>query len=174
MKWKALVASLLISTQVSVHVSAAVNRKTIEAKDIEPIPPVQTIPPGEDKIVPVRLGEPAPFSGQLYDPQTALRWAFWLQQWKGRYQLDLAQTRNLCTVELTYADEVRAAEHGRALRVEADLQQRLLRSEGARVKLEDSLRDPSFFTSPGFYYALGVVTAGVMVGLSVWAVDAAQ
>jgi len=60
--------------------------------------PIETLPSGEDIIVPLRLEEPAPFQGQLFSNDTALRWANWLVQYKLRLQLDVQEQKSLCEV----------------------------------------------------------------------------
>lgn len=142
--------------------------------DIKLIPPLAVLPPGDDKIVALRLKEPAPFDGQLFDQDTAIRWGMWLQQWEERYKADMAREKNLCRVNASYQSGVSLAAAERAKTVEKDLNERLLRSEAARVKAEYELYHPGFFASSGFYYGLGVVTTGALVGLSIWAVKSAR
>src|SRR5574343_718010 len=43
---------------------------------------VKDIPPGSDRVVPIKEGDKAPFSGQLFDNPTALRWANWVDQYR--------------------------------------------------------------------------------------------
>lgn len=167
MKARVAVAALLMTSL------AAAQAKVVQPEDVKVEPPIQAIPPGEDQIVPLRLHEPAPFEGQLFSPDTAIRWGFWLQQWKHRYQLDMARERNVCAVNMEFQDRELAIEKQRARTVEVDLRGRLENSELARAQLQDELNNPGFFSSPGFYYGLGIVTAGAMMGLSIWAIDAA-
>jgi hypothetical protein len=167
MSMKALLSLLLVVVYLMPSVAWAQNT-------VRPDPPIQTIPPGDDKIVALQRGEAAPYTGQLFDPNTAMRWGFWLQQWQARYSSDVFTEREICTAKLEYKDGVIAAEKDRATRVERDLQLRLQRSEQARVQAEYELAHPGFFDSPTFYYALGVVTTGALLGLSVWAVDSAK
>lgn len=164
MTWKALVAVLVVSSQVSAQALPVVT-----PEDVKLSPPLQVIPPGEDKIAPLGKGEAAPFGGQLFETNTALRWGLWLQQWEYRYRLDIAQERNLCGARAEYQSTVLKAEKTRAKTVEKDLETRLLRAEQARVTAEHELLSPSFFQSNGFYFAFGVVTAGALVGLGAWA-----
>lgn len=135
-------------------------------------PPIEAIPPGEDIIVPLLKGYPAPFGGQLYDPLTALRWANWLQQYKYRLIWDVEKEQSICTVEKTYRDELLKAEETRAQKVELDLVGRLERSEQARLVAEEAARNPPWYSTTEFGMVIGmVVTAGV-VALAVWAIDA--
>jgi hypothetical protein len=128
-----------------------------------PMPQVVTYPPGDDNIVVLRKGEASPFTGQLFDDNTALRWAVWLQQYKAKYGIDLQAAQATCKVKLDHADELAAIEFERASKTEADLRKRLQDADALRLKLEEELRNPGFFKSPGFWYGLGVGTTIVAV-----------
>jgi hypothetical protein len=120
---------------------------------------VTTYPPGEDVINVVKKGEPAPYTGQLFDDKTALRWAVWLQQYKTLYGLDMQAQKASCDVKVAHEEELRRIDAERNTKSEADLRQRLLASETARAKAEETLRNPPFWKEPGFWYGAGVVTS---------------
>jgi hypothetical protein len=63
--------------------------------------PITDIPSGPDRIVPMKLNMPAPFAGQLFDNDTALRWANWLKQYKLRLKVDVEEQKQLCLVTTT-------------------------------------------------------------------------
>lgn len=128
-----------------------------------PVPEVVTYPPGEDNITAVKKGEAAPYAGQLFDENTSLRWAMWLQQYKLRYGLDLKATQESCQVLVKYSAEYRAIESERNKKSEADLRARLLSAEKARLEAEEKLRNPSFWKEPGLWYSAGVLTTVVAV-----------
>lgn len=135
-------------------------------------PPVLDIPSGEDKISPLREGEKAPYTGQLFDQSTALRWGNWLLQYKYRLEWDTKREQQVCLVEMGYRDRLLVVEKERASFVEKDLLQRLERSEKARLVAERSARDPSWYRSRDFGIVLGVAgTVGIMA-LSIWALEA--
>lgn len=67
--------------------------------------PVKDIPPGEDEIVYLPEGQPAPYSGQLFSDPTALRWANWLRQYKTAYTVDMAAQTQLRQIEREAAAE---------------------------------------------------------------------
>ena len=136
-------------------------------------PPVEPIPPGEDRIASVSVGQPAPFTGQLFDPLTALRWANWLQQYKYRLELDVGKEREMCSVEKAYRDELLAAEEKRAQKVEQDLFKRLAKSEKARLMAEEELRNPPWYSSAVFGVVVGAVASAVVFGMAIAAIDAA-
>lgn len=135
-----------------------------------PAPQVTTYPPGEDKIVVVRKGDPAPYTGQLFEDNTALRWAVWLQQYRARYGLDMKAEQDSCRVRLEHGAELAAIEGDRTDKIEADLRQRLKEVDAQRLKLEEELRNPGFFKQPGFWYGVGVGTTIVAVVATAYAV----
>jgi hypothetical protein len=71
---------------------------SVAAQDARPI---TDVPPGPDRIVPMKLNMPAPFAGQLFDNDTALRWANWLKQYKLRLKVDVEEQKQLCLVTTT-------------------------------------------------------------------------
>jgi hypothetical protein len=137
-------------------------------------PPIETIPPGEDHITPVAKGQPAPYEGQLFDPLTALRWGMWLQQYKLRLHVDVEREQKMCVARLDFRKEELRIEREKSKAIADDLNKRLLVSEKQRVAAEELRLNPPFLDSPVFYYGLGVVTVGVISGLTVWGVSAAN
>lgn len=127
---------------------------------------VQDIPPGDDKIVPLRLNEPAPFAGHLYSPETALRWANWLQQYQLRLELEQDTQKRVCQAELAFQDEKAQLKEEEYLRVRQDLSTRLSLSEAARKKAEYELAHPSWYNTRGFNIGLGVFLSLSLVGLA--------
>lgn len=123
-----------------------------------PVLQVVTYPPGDDKIVVVRKGDLVPFTGQLYDDNTAVRWAIWLQQYKERYTIDMKAAGEICAVKLSTEEKLAAIAAERDAAVHADALLRLKASEEARLKAEEALRNPSFFERPGVWFAAGVVS----------------
>jgi hypothetical protein len=141
----------------------------VAPEDIKLSPPLADVPPGEDVIVPLRLREPAPFEGQLFSTDTALRWGFWLRQWQSRYKADVAYERNTCAIRMKHQSDLNEALELRSQTLTEDLRARLSRTEQARTDAEFEVANPGFFSSPGFYYGLGVLTSAALVGLGVWA-----
>jgi len=136
------------------------------------VPPIESVPKGEDKIAILREGQKAPYAGQLFDPSTALRWGNWLQQYKYRLKWDVQRAQSLCEAETTYRDELLKAEERRALTVEMDLRSRLVASEKERLRVEELLRNPAWYTTRTFGVVTGVVATVGVFALSVWAIDA--
>lgn len=141
------------------------------AQDAKP-KPVETIPPGEDKITPIRKGQLAPYDGQLFDIDTAIRWGFWLQQYKYRLEADALYYQQVCRVETDFQGRKFRIEEERNRKIEEDLNKRLLRSEEARLVAEEEVRNPAWYRTPEFGGVVGVVMTVGVVALAIWAVDA--
>jgi hypothetical protein len=139
-----------------------------------PAPEVVTYPPGDDKIVVVKKGDAAPYQGQLFDDSTALRWAVWLQQYKARYGLDMQAERARAEARLQYVREVAAIDAKAAAAKEADLRARLKAVDAARLKLEEEVRNPSFFKQPGVWFGIGILTTVVTAGTTVALLNATK
>jgi hypothetical protein len=133
-------------------------------------PPIQTIPSGNDKIVSLQLGQPAPFSGQLFDPPTALRWANWLQQYKYRLEFDTKLVGQQCVVETGYRDRLLEIEKARAAVVEKDLQARLLLADQARANAEKEAANPAWYRTVWFGAGIGIATGLIFTSMSIWAI----
>jgi hypothetical protein len=139
-----------------------------------PAPQVVTYPPGDDKITVVRKGDQAPYTGQLFEDNTALRWAVWLQQYKTRYGLDMKAEQDSCQVRLQHSSELAAIESDRTAKIESDLRTRLKDADSQRVKLEDEIRNPGFFKQPGLWVGVGVFTTLAAVAVTAYAVHSTK
>jgi len=133
-------------------------------------PPIQTIPAGTDKIVPLQLGQPAPFSGQLFSAETSLRWANWLQQYKYRLDIDTKLVVQQCTVETGYRDRLLEIEKARAVVVEKDLRDRLLKADQDRMNVEKEAANPAWYRTVWFGAGVGIATGLIFTSLSIWAI----
>lgn len=133
-----------------------------------PTPP--RTPEGDDRIVLVRRGEPAPFDGRLFDTDTAIRWTLRLE-WYDRevtrqYQLRLD---SIAVTEANYQLRLDLVEdsYGREI---AGLR------EDLRAVADDlaEASDPGFFRSARGGFILGVLACvlvaaaglGVAAGVS--------
>lgn len=133
---------------------------------------LKPVPPGDDRIIPLPKGEKAPFTGQLYDPATALRWANFLEQY--RLQLDLCYKTSgeLQGLERTYWQSVIRIEGDAHKEIRLDLMGRLERVEKRNAELEGELRKgPPWYNSRTFGIIVGAVGASAAFGLSIWAVS---
>ncbi len=119
--------------------------------------PLPAIPPGPDKIQTLREGDPAPFSGHLYSPDTALRWANWLEQYKLRQKLDRDLQEKICLADITLRDQKLAFAEQQYQTVVTDLEKRLAAAE-----------DPPFYQTMGFGFGVGVAaTVAVVIATAV-------
>lgn len=156
--YSALVASFLIPS--------------IVAAQEPPSPSVVTYPPGDDKIVVVHKGDPTPFTGQLFDDNTAVRWAVWLQQYKGRYAIDLKAVEDSCTVNLAHEQALAGIAADRDATVYKDAVARLKVAEQARLDAEEKLRNPSFFDRPSVWFGIGIGATVLTVVATAYLVNA--
>jgi len=125
---------------------------------------IQDIPPGDDVIESVSKGQPAPFNGQLFDVDTAIRWANWLRQYEVQIQAVERREKGLCQSELSYERDLNEIEVKELQALNADLKDRLTRSETRRAQAEHDRDNPPWYKSPWMGVVLGVVgTATVFV-----------
>lgn len=169
MNWKAATAVVLLPA-VSYAQATGPQRPVIPVPQLElkydPAPLI-SVPDGEDKIASVQQGQPAPFTGQLFDPGTALRWANYLQQARLRLREDVLYERRVCNANLDYMGQRLDLEVTYNEAIESDLRDRVLHLEQRNQDLAAEIQDPGFFRSPGFWFGVGVLTTGVLVGLGV-------
>jgi hypothetical protein len=138
-------------------IRALVLALTLTTRALAEEPVVEAIPPGDDKIVVVREGDKAPFTGQLFDGPTALRWANWLQQYRHILRLTVEHDQKVCQVKLNYDAEVLTIEKKRAAATEQDLRDRLVKSETARADAEYRAEHPAWYRTVWFGVGVGVV-----------------
>jgi len=129
---------------------------------------IVTIPPGDDVIISIQKGEPAPYDGQLFSVDTSIRWSFWLQQYKLRLKEDVEKERRDCKIKLDYKDKELTLRVTMHKEIERDLTERLKRSEKGRLEAEDAARNPSFWRSFEFGLITGVVISSVVAVLTAW------
>jgi hypothetical protein len=150
MRWFIIAAVLLVSSSASAQT-------------------IMTIPPGEDVIKSLDKGDAAPYRGHLYDTNTAMRWGFWLQQYKLRLKEDVEKERRTCKAELDLKDRKLKIEKDLRVLVVGDLKTRLLRSEKNRLRAEEDMRNPPFWKTFEAGVVFGVVVTVGFGALAVWA-----
>ena len=129
---------------------------------------IATIPPGEDVIIQLGKGEPAPYRGSLFDVNTSIRWGFWLQQYKLRLKEDVVKEQRACKIKLEYKDKELSITKVHSAAVQKDLQSRVLRTEKRAVAAEDDARNPSFFKTFQWGLIVGLVVSGGTTALIAW------
>lgn len=124
---------------------------------------VQAIPPGADDIRELKLKEPAPIAGMLYSPETALRWANYLEQFKKLLPLSVQKERDLCQASLTLQDKTnQAARTADATKLKTTIS--LLQDvEKKNTELSSSLNNPAFWDTRDFGLVAGVLGTLVLV-----------
>lgn len=146
------------SLQVSCLIASmllAVNEARADETD------VVNIPAGDDKIVPMRKNEPAPFEGQLFDNDTALRWANWLVQYKQLVKSNAALQRRLCEIDVNLANRKLEIEQEKNNKIVPDLEKKL-------AAAKDEVDHPPFYRTFWFGATIGLATASLAaVGVAV-------
>lgn len=121
------------------------------------------VPDGKDNIVPLGKGAPAPFSGQLFDNKTALRWGLWIKSYKELAAAEAEKAAGVCKADLAYRDDLLKIEQDKNHTVIADLKKRLLDTDAERVKLQDQLDHPPWYTSVWFGFGVGAISTTLVV-----------
>ena len=152
---KRFVVLLVCSSILSLHVLARADDG------------VKDIPPGDDRIVVVREGEKAPFTGQLFDQPTALRWSNWLLQYKLRLQVDADYTKKVNEADRKLRERKLEIEQEKYKTVTLDYQKQVATLSSKVSVLENELRNPPWYKSVWFGVVLGVVTASAAVGTGI-------
>lgn len=137
-------------------------------------PIVKDIPPGDDKIVAVHAGDKVPFTGQLFEPATALRWANWLQQYKLRLDTDVEAQKKICAADAQLANKLAAIDQEKNTTIQTDLKNTNGQLTTRVADLQKVIDDPPFYKTFLFGAIVGVVATGVLFGLGVYAASSAH
>jgi hypothetical protein len=113
---------------------------------------VQNVPSGNDKVIPIRKGEPAPIDGQLFDNDTALRWANWLVQYKNLVRVNNTYYEKVCSIDKDLAAKKLEIQEHQYQVVTADLQKNL-------SKAQDDAANPPFYKTFWFGATIGVAVS---------------
>jgi hypothetical protein len=128
--------------------------------------PIRSIPPGDDKIAPLKKGEDAPFDGQLFDTNTAIRWGNWLEQYRVRIELDKETQQLIHQAQINYLNQVIKIEQDQYKQV-TDVQREKIQ-ELEKKAAEGEPWYESFQTG----MVVGALATVIVVGLSVGIVSA--
>jgi len=131
--------------------------------------PIKTVPEGEDKITPLPKGERAPYSGQLFSPDTALRWGNWIQQYRLRLKWESEYQKRTCDAEKSFLNKKLKLKEQAHDELMKDLRGRVIRLEQMNVKLKYELENPAWYNTRTFGVVLGVASTVLIFGLSLWA-----
>lgn len=113
----------------------------------------------------LREGDKAPYTGQLFENNTALRWANWLLQYKFRLKADLAHQKALWDADKGYYVQLLDIEKNKYTQVTVDYQKQVATQQTEILKLQEEVRNPPFFKSVWFGVILGVLVTGAAVGV---------
>lgn len=118
-------------------------------------PTLTPVPAGPDIQLPLLKGDPAPLTGVLFDPATALRWANYLQQCKLRLTTDVELEKKKGEAE---TERVRGT-----FQLRLDLSQQAYLAQALRVQeLEKRLTQPPLTQTVWFGMGVGILgTVGV-------------
>lgn len=131
-------------------------------------PPVATFPPGEDRIVALKKGDAAPYTGQLFDTDTAIRWGLWLQQYQQRLKLDVETQRQLGAVQIEFLNKQLEIEKKRSQKIEESWREENEELRAAAPAVAESPWYDSFV----FGATIGVVFTAAAVGLAAYGMSA--
>jgi hypothetical protein len=165
--YKAFVGVLLLSAHVAAQATPAIPVPHLELK-YEP-PPLVAVPAGEDKIVPLKLNQPAPFTGELFDLPTAVRFGHFIEQARLRLKEDVLLERRRCNAEMSYLGQRANLERDLRLSEEADYRMRILKLENTNIQLQNSINNPGLLQSPVFWLITGALGASLLFGISAYA-----
>lgn len=122
---------------------------------------VVNIPAGADKIIPMRKGEAAPIEGQLFDNDTALRWANWLVQYKQLVKRNAELQNRLCQIDVNLANEKLVIEQEKNKKIIPDLENKL-------AAAKEAADHPAFYKTAPFGLAVGATIASLAaVGIAI-------
>lgn len=110
---------------------------------------VVAVPAGQDVIVPVKKGEPAPFDGQLFDNGTSLRWANWLVQYKHLVVTNKSLDQTICKADVDLQQKKIDLLQQQYTTVTTDLQAKLTKAQEAEA-------NPPWYHTATFGLVVGV------------------
>ncbi len=131
---------------------------------------LQDIPPGSDKIVPVKKGDTAPFEGQLFDNATALRWGNWLMQYKFRLDADVQLQKKLGEADADLWHKKYELMDEKYKVVATDYQGQVAHWQTEANKYKAEAESPPWYKTPTFGFVMGVVFTSVAMGAGAYAI----
>ena len=160
-----LLCSIVVQSAMADSLADSVSASPSSSVSVAPVTPV---PAGDDRIVSVKKGDPAPFSGQLFDSDTALRWANYLLQYKFRLTSDVAYQKNLGDLDADLLRQKLTLEENRYTTVTADLQKKL---DAANARLAAG---PAWYDTRAFGFVMGIIGTIAVVAVTAEALKAVK
>lgn len=115
--------------------------------------------PEDAEVVPVEQGERAPFSGQLFPTELAIRMGFRIEQLELQLQADVERERDRCEVMLGFEQRRLQLERERGEFEVAQLTERV--NEQAEDLYE--ARNVPWYRTWGFAFGMGIAASVVLV-----------
>jgi hypothetical protein len=117
-------------------------------------------PEPEDEVVPIERGDRAPFTGQLFPTELAIRMGMRIERLELRLQADVERERRSCEIRLEFESRRLALEQERR---DFEIQQLTERVEHQAEELAQARITP-WYRGWGFAFAMGVVGSIILVG----------
>jgi hypothetical protein len=138
----------------------------VQAQEGAPVPEGDVdVPTGPDVIVVAREGVAAPFTGQLFDQATALRWGNRLVRYRMRIHLleeELNMTRAAYDASIAQRLDLQAQSYGREIDgLRTDLRDQATRYESELARY----RNQPFWESWGFAFGMGALVVAIVVAV---------
>ena len=139
--------------------------QTTESTPAVTVPTPPDLPPGEDRIATMHVGDRAQFEGMLFDTDTSIRWLNRLTWWRETFRLRLEHD----------VEDAAAVQHSHELELQLVQSSYERELEGLRTDLHDAVtryeaelaqrRNPPFFETWGFAFGMGALAVAVVGGL---------
>jgi hypothetical protein len=114
-----------------------------------------------DEVVPLAEGEVAPFDGQLFPTELAIRIGFRIENLQLRLQADVRRAEEICQAHRDHDAELLRLEQERR-----DFEIEQLRTT-VQEQAEEIARPTPWYRSWGFAFGMGIVASVLLVGGSV-------
>lgn len=130
---------------------------------------IPDFPPGDDQITALGVNDRAPFAGQLFSTDTAIRWGFRLQALRLRLDVEVDRARSLCVADMELVqrklelEQERSAFQLKLLQEAVDASQRTIEDLSTRLA-----EGTPWYETWGFGFGMGVLAAAILTGLTAW------
>lgn len=150
---------VFLSLVMNAHVAIAQQSPATSGSVPSPYAPkFEAIPPGADRIETILSGAPAPFTGQLFDPATALRWGNYLQQCRVRLTLDVEAERKISELQVGHWQRQVASDREFYSKQISDQQR----------TIQELQKPTPWYLSPWTGFVAGIVVSGALVGMGAY------
>ena len=116
---------------------------------------IRNEPAGDDEMIKVKRGLPAPIDGVIFDAPTLLRWTNWRTQASEFRIADMTAAKKWCQVETAFLARQRDAEHEARVADVTDLRTQLTKAQTPRA----------WWDYPAVGFLSGIIVAGAFIAL---------